>query len=528
MIYKKPLPALLMSFLKSESYRRGLVYSVFFNALARVLGFAASLAIAYYFGAGVETDIYFYCIFSAGLMAGFASNLNSAVLIPESMRLTGRHGEQHSREFLNGFLYAFLALGVAMSIIGFLFPVQLFSVLSRFSREALEQHRSILLLSVPIFTLMKISNYLSDILVSRKFFTMPMIAGLVVNGAVLLFIFLLGPKWGAASMAGGMLLAHAFNIALMVWLMRAQLGWNFRLKKVQLAAHVPKNVIFSQLGSATAVLSSYVPIFLLSGYGSGTVSSLNFGRQVAELPNSLLTQQASSVSGIKFNEMSANHDGAGLDRAFHTAASALVFALVPVAVAGCYFAPEVIGLLFKRGRFGVEAVKLSADFMRVFLLAVPFNAVATLVTRVLMAEQKIGQSFWYQLVYNGAVIAMALMLIKTMGVLGYPFALLSLQMLNLPVCVLLVKAYAPQISYVRALRNLFRMVVYESALFLPVAGLDWFLSAYIPVLLRLCVASTLYLSLVLLLNRQMSMEPESRKLIVRILGLGGKLSFPKS
>ncbi|NLO92279.1 MAG: hypothetical protein GX410_09870 [Elusimicrobia bacterium] len=506
-----------MSFLKSESYRRGLVYSVFFNALARVLGFAASLAIAYYFGAGVETDIYFYCIFSAGLMAGFASNLNSAVLIPESMRLTGRHGEQHSREFLNGFLYAFLALGVAMSIIGFLFPVQLFSVLSRFSREALEQHRSILLLSVPIFTLMKISNYLSDILVSRKFFTMPMIAGLVVNGAVLLFIFLLGPKWGAASMAGGMLLAHAFNIALMVWLMRAQLGWNFRLKKVQLAAHVPKNVIFSQLGSATAVLSSYVPIFLLSGYGSGTVSSLNFGRQVAELPNSLLTQQASSVSGIKFNEMSANHDGAGLDRAFHTAASALVFALVPVAVAGCYFAPEVIGLLFKRGRFGVEAVKLSADFMRVFLLAVPFNAVSTLVSRLFMAEQKVSQSFWYQFAYNAVLLLAALFLIRETGVLGYPAAILMMQVINLPACIFLLRRYAPQVNYLSALSRLWRLAIYESALFFPVAVADALLLHNLPLIPRMIVACTAYMLALLFFNRHMALEPESRSLILRVL-----------
>ena len=508
-----------MNFLKSESYRQGLAFSVFFNALARLLGFAASLAIAYYFGAGVQTDIYFYCIYSAGLMAGFASNLNSAVLIPEGMRLHGRHGDESSREFLNFFLYMFLALGVVSSLVGFAFPVQLFGLLSKFSHAALEQNKTILLLAVPIFSLMKISNYLSDILVSRKFFTMPMIAGLVVNFAVLVFIFLLGPDWGAASMAGGMLAAHAFNIALMVWLMKSQLNWEFAPKKAVLAPHVPKNVIFSQLGSAAAVVASYVPMFLLSGFSSGTVSALNYGRQVAELPNSLVTQQASAVSGIKFNEMTAHGDGPGLDRAFHTAASALVFLLMPLAVAGCYYAPEIIQLLFGRGQFGPEAVSLSADFMRLFLLAVPFGAVGTLISRVFMAEQKIIQAFWYQLSYNAAVLVLALFLIKTFGALGYPAALLVLLAANLPVAMLLLRAYAPQISYVPALVKLLRLSVYEAALFLPVAGLDWLLLEQLHIMPRLVMAGVVYAGLLGVCNNLFCLEPESRAIIARLLRL---------
>jgi len=515
-----------MNFLKSESYRKGLAFSVFFNALARLLGFAASLAIAFYFGAGVQTDIYFYCIYSAGLAAGFASSLNSAVLIPESMRLQGRHGDEQSREFLNFFLYAFLAVGVASSLVGFAFPVQLFGLLSRFSHAALEQNKVILLLAVPIFTLMKVSNYLSDILVSRKFFTMPMIAGLVVNLAVLAFIFLLGADWGVASMAGGMLAAHAFNIALMVWLMKSQLNWEFTPKKAALAAHVPKNVVFSQLGSAAAVVASYVPMFLLSGFNSGTVSALNYGRQVAELPNSLVTQQASAVSGIKFNEMTAHGNGPGLDRAFHTASAALVFLLMPLAVAGCYYAPEIIQLLFGRGQFGPEAVSFSADFMRLFLLSVPFNAVATLISRLFMAEQKISQAFWYQLAYNAAVLVLALFLIRTFGALGYPAALLLLQVANLPICIFLLRAYAPQVNYGAALIKLLRLSVYEAALFLPVAGLDWLFLEQLHTVPRLLAAGGIYAGLLAVSNNIFCLEPECREIIIRLLRL--RRSLPKT
>ncbi|HOX23619.1 MAG TPA: lipid II flippase MurJ, partial [Elusimicrobiales bacterium] len=381
-------------------------------------------------------------------------------------------------------------------------------------------------LAVPIFTLMKVSVFLSDILVSRKFFTIPMIAGLVVNFGVLISIFLFASSWGVASMAAGMMAAHALNIAMMLRLMKKEFGWEFISKKPDFAPHVSKNVLFSQLGSGAAIVASYVPMFLLSGFSSGTVSSLNFGRQVADLPNSLLTQQASAVSGIKFNEMTAHGDGPGLHRAFSTAAAGPAFLLVPVAVAGSYYAPEVIKLLFGRGQFGPVSVKLSASFMRVFLLAVPFNAVATLVARLFMAEQKISQSFWYQVAYNAAILVLALLLIKKFGALGYPAALLVLQVANLPICLPLLKAYAPSVRYSEVLGRLFRITAYEAALFLPVAAMDWLLLRQLPLVPRMTIASAVYVLLISLCNKSFNLEPESRELVGKLLRLPRKL-FPK-
>ena len=80
--------------LKTESYRKGILYSVFFNFVARSIAFLNAFVIAFYFGTNSTTDLYFYVLSFVTIVAGFINGMDTFVLIPESMRLRHQHSEE--------------------------------------------------------------------------------------------------------------------------------------------------------------------------------------------------------------------------------------------------------------------------------------------------------------------------------------------------------------------------------------------------------------------------------------------------
>src|SRR5256885_464037 len=97
-------------FIKAESYKKGIFLSTVFNIVNKGLVFCNSLIIAFFFGAQLKMDIYFYSYNTIVILSTFITSLNASVLIPESMRLRTRQGEEPAIQFLNFFLYLYSAI----------------------------------------------------------------------------------------------------------------------------------------------------------------------------------------------------------------------------------------------------------------------------------------------------------------------------------------------------------------------------------------------------------------------------------
>ena len=110
-----------------ESYRRGAIWSSFYNLIAQAVGFVVSMVLAYCFGLQAKTDVYYYALAVVVLMSGFISSINSSVLIPESMRIEEQRGRTQAMDFLNHCLYFFLALGLVVTTVMFINPVRFLS-----------------------------------------------------------------------------------------------------------------------------------------------------------------------------------------------------------------------------------------------------------------------------------------------------------------------------------------------------------------------------------------------------------------
>jgi putative peptidoglycan lipid II flippase len=486
-------------FLKIESYRKGIVVSTVFNIINKGFVFLNTLVIAYYFGAQIKIDIYFYAYNTILIIAAFITNLNATVLIPESMRIRAVNSEKSAMLFINFFLYAYGLFTLMICLLFLIDPVHAFVTVSSFKASGLHENSKILLYAAPLVILIPIVNLLTDVLTSYKFFSIPMIAGIINGIFSILFILLLHDVLNVLSLVFGLLLSNILNFILLIVLMKRKLHWSFAFKRIAIEKRIWKNIGFAQAGNITSSLTAYLPLYLLSGFGPGIITSLNFAQQISSLPNALITNQFSSVAGIKFNELYSRNKFVELNDVFISTSNFLLFILIPISGIIFIYPTEIVMILLKRGAFGSNGVVYTSLFLQWLGLLAPTLVINTLFARLFMASHKIFQGFSYQIAFNIVLLGCIYGSVRQFGIIGYPVTWVSAYFLNVVFCYFLEKRYFNIIRYHLVLKKFFLFVVVN--LFVGLAVYECRKWANIQSnIISLACGSTLYLLLIVILS----------------------------
>lgn len=498
------------NFLKIESYKKGIILSTSFNFISRLLLFLQSIAIAYYFGTQDKTDVFFYCFTTITLVAYFVNSLDSSVLIPEAMRLREQQNERESVKFLNFFIYSYSFVGLTSTVVLLFFPIEALHVFSKFGIPVLKNNLEIIFLSIPLFGFMIITNLLVNILASYKFFTMPMIIGAINNIVSLLSLILFHDSLNIMSILIGQICAYVFNIIFLVYLMKKRIRWDFSFQKIKIERRIVYNIFLAQLGNVTSTLSSYAPMYMLSGLGTGIISALTYGQKTAEVPNQLISVQASAVVGIKMNESHAKGDMGIFNNVFISVTNLLVFVLVPISFILFMFSEDIIILLYKRGAFNLASVETSTLFFKFFVLTLPLLAINATGARMLMAGHKIAQQVIYQILANCALILMIYMGLHHLGIGGYLIALICYHISNVVMIYFVFKIIFPQVQYTKVLSSLVKAFVLNTIIFFAISYLVNPLLNNIShvAILNMGIASLMYLFSLISLNSLLGLNHE--------------------
>ncbi|MBI3502825.1 MAG: hypothetical protein HY063_13620 [Bacteroidetes bacterium] len=500
--------------LRTESYRKGIIYSSIGNFISKFLFFLQGIMVAYYFGAQSKTDVYFYSISFITLIAYFINTLDSSVLIPESMRLSEQKGKNESMKFLNLFFYFYLLLGTLLSVVFFLEPVKIFLLLSKFDLTVLTQNNQMLLFSIPLLTLIILTGFLGNIMASYKYFTVPTIVSSVNNIFAILFLLLFHNLFNVTSLYIGLLISYSLNLFLLIYLMRKKLQWSFSFKLQKLEKRIINNIFFAQGGNALSLLSSILPIYALSGFGAGVIASVNFGQKTAEAPNQG-TVQFSSVLGIKFNELYAKHDYDSLNKIFLSSVKFLLFVCTPFSAIMFLFSDEIISLLFRHGAFSAESAELSSKVFKLFGFLLPLYGVNTVVARLFMAGQKLKEAFYNQLLLNLLIIILTIIGIKYFGVAGFPFAFLAVYTFSILSYYAWMNFVFPFIRYIEIFAYIVELIVLNGLI-------GWFIYwlknlFFISSLLNLISGVSIYFILLLLINYFLKVNDDIAKYTIKFL-----------
>lgn len=434
---------------KLESYRKGIALSTIFNVVNKGLLFLVSVICIYFFGAEGESGIYFYAYNTVFYVATFITNLNPSVIIPESMRIRLKEGDAEAMRFLNMFILLYVAITVVLCMLFLGSPVNAFLLISKFEVDVLTRYAAILWWTIPLLFLITLTNLLTDILVSYKYFTAPMLIGIFNGSCAILSAVIFHETAGIKSLLIGLLVAYSISLVVLVFFMNKKLrwSWNFRLHKIE--KRIWKNALFAQSGNFTGTLVVYMPFYLLSGFGSGVITAINLAQQVAALPTALLSNQFVSVAGIKFNELIATGQEKNIREVFFRAGAFLLFLVVPCSAFIFLYTDDILQLLFLSGNQAEKWRTLAADVLRILGFSVPLMLISSLVSRLFMATHRIVEGFWYQTILNVLYIVSLIIAVNKFGIMAYPFTFVGIYALNVLMGFLYQFLYFPYLGFTR-------------------------------------------------------------------------------
>jgi peptidoglycan biosynthesis protein MviN/MurJ (putative lipid II flippase) len=503
--------------LRTESFRKGIVYSTAFNVAAKLISFANMVVIAAFFGTTATTDVYFYTVATVTSLSLFLVGFSEAVLIPEAVHRKEHFSEREAIGFLNLFLYLFFGISVLLTLLAMASPVRLFTTISHFDAGKLEAERSLLVLSLPLICLLSVNTYLKDCLSIYRYFTFPMAMSAVNSTLSILFIIAFHRLLSVKSITLGLLLGNVINFLLLLRTMTARLNWSFRVLSRPGGALL-RRVGYAQAGNLTSFLSGYYPMYLLSGFGAGTIASLNFGKQIADAPFGFITAQFSGVSAMKFNELHARKEFKDLDRIYLQSTGFLVFMLIPISFFLFIFSRDLITILFRRGAFGAEGVESASIFLKLFAISIPLVGVNALSARAFMAALRTRETFWYQICSNVFLVGCLAILIKGMGVRAYPISFLMTYGLSLPLQFFMFRRFCPYIRYERVLLCYLSTVGINLVAAIPVYLIAAWLP-HLPGILRVTGGFAVYAGIVIGINHLVKVNKDAEHFLRAALSL---------
>lgn len=354
---------------------------------SRFMGLIRDKVISYWFGASVESDLYFAAFvipdFINYLLAGAYFSIT---LIPILGKLFQENEEEGWNFFSTALLWIFSAISLFTLAGEFLAEKIVLYIAPGFEAEDLRKLVRFVRIILPAQIFFLVGSCFSSILYLRKQFVVPSLSPIIYNGGIIIVGLVLkdlgieGFCWGvlAGSFTGNMLLP----------MFAVRYGGGMRLR-FKLWHGKMKNFILTalplMLGQSIVVLDEQLVRIFGSLAGPGAVSHINYARRLMMVPVGIVGQAAAVASYPFISELFVKQKMEDFFSAIRKAIKHSLFLVIFLSCAMAAAAEPVVGLIFQQGRFGVADTFETAGLLRIYLLAVPLWAFQQILGRAFYA-----------------------------------------------------------------------------------------------------------------------------------------------
>ncbi len=355
--------------------------------LSRFMGLIRDKVISYYYGASVESDIYFAAFvipdFLNYLLAGGYVSITLIPLLADCFERDEREGWH----FLSAVLSWVLLVAGGLTVVAWLGAPQLAALAAPgFEPSALERLARFLRIILPAQVFFLLGACLSGVLYMRRQFSVPALTPLLYNGCIILLGWLMLDR-GMEGFCWGVLLGAALGSFLLpllavrsgggmrlTWSLRHPGMWRFLLLALPL-----------MVGQSVVVLDEQFVRIFGSLTGEGAVSLLNYARRIMLVPVGVVAQAAGVASYPFLAALAARGELVRFSDTLNTALRNTVLVIIPFSIWMMVAAEPTLRLIFQQGGFGVEQTRHATPLLQVMLGGVLFWGIQQVVGRAFYA-----------------------------------------------------------------------------------------------------------------------------------------------
>jgi peptidoglycan biosynthesis protein MviN/MurJ (putative lipid II flippase) len=428
----------LQGIFKTESYKKGLIFSTSLNIVAKAIGFLNTLVITFFFGSNITTDIYFYILSVSLLITNTINNIDQSILIPQFMKLRQQKSEKAAQEFINFFIYAYLLMGAIMFLFALFAPVYFYTFFSKFNVNMLNSNKELLYMGSLIILFQLVNYLLSAVLVSSKLFSITIISGLINSVFSILFTFFFQSKLGITGTMLGIALGYCINFFILLFLLKRYQGWDFTAIKWMRDMQVWKNIGLMQVNILPVWVRNYFVLYFLTGLSMGIVTSFNLAQMLATLPEIFILSQVASIAGIKFSELSVTKNHEAVNDLLQNVIKTLCLLIFPVTLIMITANNEIIQFAFERGNFKKNSVEITAYCFFYLSLLMPPKIFDIIFSRLFTSFQLYNITILYATIAHSIITILLFLLVTQFTLQGYFISLLIGNYIILPITFMLI------------------------------------------------------------------------------------------
>ncbi|CAK7059531.1 MAG: lipid II flippase MurJ [Desulfovibrio sp.] len=362
--------------------------------ISRFMGLLRDKVISYYYGAGVEADIYLASFvvpdFINYLLAG---GYFSITLIP---LLAKRFGESEEKgwTFFSAVFCWVCAASLAAVTLAWIFAPELAKITAPGfikTPEQLDRLTFFLRIVLPAQAFFLPGACLTALLYWRRQFTSPALMPLVYNGGIILGGLLMAhiaPERGMEGFCWGVI-AGSFCGAFLLPFLVAKSG-GLRIMPVFKDPGMKAFIIMAlplMLGQSIAVLDEQFIRVFGSLVGAGGVSLLAYARRFMFVPIGIVAQSAGAASYPFLASLAAEGKKTEFAQTVNTVLMSALAVAVPLCVWMAAISEPLIRFLFEQGKFTAADTKTCALLLSLMLPGVLFWVIHQIVSRSFYAHE---------------------------------------------------------------------------------------------------------------------------------------------
>ena len=389
--------------------------------LSAVVGLVRNMIIAQQFGIGADLDAYYaafklpdllFTVVAGGALATAFIPVLAGYLAAEDLNGAWRLCSAVTN------LAVLVVSGMAVAA-GLTAPWLVRALIAPgFSTE--QQAETVMLMRMVLAStvIFAISAVQSSMLHGFKHFLLPALAPVAYPLGVIMGALVLAPHWGTRGLAVGAVLGAVLHLAIkMPGLVRYGFRW---WPVVDLSSPAVRRVAALMaprvLDLGVFHLTLLATTNLASRLGAGSVSALEWGWQLMQLPETVIGTAFGLVALPTLAELASHGDWAALRTTLGQALRAVMALTVPAACGLILLGRPLLQLLYQRGAFDATATDAVLVALRFYALGLMGHACLELAARAFFAQQ---DTVTPLLIATGSAVVNILLGLVLMGPLGH-------------------------------------------------------------------------------------------------------------
>lgn len=329
-------------------------------------------------------DILFMLISGGALATAFIPILSERV----TLRLSADpDGWRLASATLNTILLIVTLLAILVALIAL--PLVEWLIAPGFLPETQQLTARLMQLALISTIIFSVSGLVGGVLHVYQHFLLPALAPLVYNFGIIAGAIFLAPSFGVYGLMWGAILGAAGHLLIQVpGLLRYKMNYHLLLGWRDPGLHQVAKLMGPRILTLGVIQVNFLVIFnLASRLGQGSVSALDYGWDLMQMPQTIIGSAIGIVLFPTLSALAAQGDIAGLRQTTSQALRIILALSIPAMVGLMVLGRPVIQLMFERGQFGPSSTAAVYQSLQFWALALVGHCALEVVNRLFYAQK---------------------------------------------------------------------------------------------------------------------------------------------